>query len=140
MFNRSFIRAVLVGALARLGATQNPIIPIYREREVGFIATDPTRVPPLANPPFAATAHAGRAKGDVARSADLAQREGAGDLLGEEHLDVLADAHSIRARGWPGQADLGLHRVERDGVAHRRGEAAARPVRARQLQARRREV
>jgi cyclohexanecarboxylate-CoA ligase len=27
----------LVGALARLGALQNPIIPIYREREVGFI-------------------------------------------------------------------------------------------------------
>jgi acyl-CoA synthetase (AMP-forming)/AMP-acid ligase II len=29
---------VLVGALARLGAIQNPILPIYREREVGFIA------------------------------------------------------------------------------------------------------
>ena len=29
---------VLVGALARLGAVQNPILPIYREREVGFIA------------------------------------------------------------------------------------------------------
>ncbi len=28
---------VLVGALARLGAVQNPIIPIYREREVGFV-------------------------------------------------------------------------------------------------------
>ncbi len=28
----------LVGALARLRATQNPIIPIYREREAGFIA------------------------------------------------------------------------------------------------------
>jgi len=28
---------VLVGALARLGARQNPIIPIYRSREVGFI-------------------------------------------------------------------------------------------------------
>lgn len=28
---------VLVGALARLGARQNPILPIYREREVGFI-------------------------------------------------------------------------------------------------------
>jgi acyl-CoA synthetase (AMP-forming)/AMP-acid ligase II len=27
---------VLVGALARLGATQNPILHIYREREVGF--------------------------------------------------------------------------------------------------------
>ncbi len=28
---------VLIAALARLGATQNPIIPIYRDREVGFI-------------------------------------------------------------------------------------------------------
>lgn len=30
--------AVLVGALARLGAVQNPMLPIYREREVRFIA------------------------------------------------------------------------------------------------------
>jgi acyl-CoA synthetase (AMP-forming)/AMP-acid ligase II len=30
--------AVLVGALARLGARQNPMLPIYRAREVGFIA------------------------------------------------------------------------------------------------------
>ncbi|MEZ5169375.1 MAG: AMP-binding protein [Acidimicrobiia bacterium] len=29
--------AVLVAALARLGAVQNPMLPIYREREVGFI-------------------------------------------------------------------------------------------------------
>jgi cyclohexanecarboxylate-CoA ligase len=29
---------VLIGALARLGAVQNPILPIYRRREVGFIA------------------------------------------------------------------------------------------------------
>jgi acyl-CoA synthetase (AMP-forming)/AMP-acid ligase II len=28
---------VLVGALARLGAVQNPILPIYRHREVGFV-------------------------------------------------------------------------------------------------------
>jgi cyclohexanecarboxylate-CoA ligase len=28
---------VLVAALARLGATQNPILPIYRSREVGFV-------------------------------------------------------------------------------------------------------
>ena len=30
---------VLVGALCRLGARQNPLIPIYRHREVGFIAS-----------------------------------------------------------------------------------------------------
>ncbi|MEX2538602.1 MAG: AMP-binding protein [Actinomycetota bacterium] len=29
---------VLVGALCRLGAIQNPVLPIYRDREVGFIA------------------------------------------------------------------------------------------------------
>ncbi len=28
---------VLIGALARLGAVQNPILPIYRQREVGFV-------------------------------------------------------------------------------------------------------
>ncbi|HVV35958.1 MAG TPA: AMP-binding protein [Acidimicrobiales bacterium] len=28
---------VLVGALARVGAVQNPILPIYRQREVGFV-------------------------------------------------------------------------------------------------------
>jgi non-ribosomal peptide synthetase component E (peptide arylation enzyme) len=30
--------AVLIGAWARLGVVQNPIIPVYRHREVGFIA------------------------------------------------------------------------------------------------------
>src|SRR5438105_3686215 len=30
--------AVLVGALCRLGAVQNPMLPIYRAREIGFIA------------------------------------------------------------------------------------------------------
>src|SRR5262249_34900360 len=29
---------VLVAAAARLGAVQNPLLPIYREREIGFIA------------------------------------------------------------------------------------------------------
>ena len=29
---------VLCGALARLGAVQNPILPSYREREIGFVA------------------------------------------------------------------------------------------------------
>jgi len=32
--------AVLVGALARLGAVQNPMLPIYRYREVSFIAKE----------------------------------------------------------------------------------------------------
>jgi cyclohexanecarboxylate-CoA ligase len=33
-----FEALVLAGALARLGAVQNPILPIYRQREVAFIA------------------------------------------------------------------------------------------------------
>jgi acyl-CoA synthetase (AMP-forming)/AMP-acid ligase II len=33
----SFESAILMGALARLGARQNPILPIYGEREIGFI-------------------------------------------------------------------------------------------------------
>jgi acyl-CoA synthetase (AMP-forming)/AMP-acid ligase II len=32
-----FEALVLTGALARLGAVQNPVLPIYRQREVGFI-------------------------------------------------------------------------------------------------------
>ncbi len=32
-----FESAVLVAALSRLGAIQNPILPIYRQREVGFV-------------------------------------------------------------------------------------------------------
>jgi cyclohexanecarboxylate-CoA ligase len=32
-----FESMLLVGALARLGAVQNPILPIYRQREVGFV-------------------------------------------------------------------------------------------------------
>ncbi|MGD9704708.1 MAG: class I adenylate-forming enzyme family protein [Acidimicrobiia bacterium] len=33
-----FEALVLAGALSRLGAVQNPILPIYRQREIGFIA------------------------------------------------------------------------------------------------------
>jgi cyclohexanecarboxylate-CoA ligase len=37
---------VLMGALRRLGAVQNPILPIYREREVGFVVeqAEPARL------------------------------------------------------------------------------------------------
>ena len=49
-----------------IGCLPDPkLLATWNEREVALIATNPTRVPPLANPPFAATAHAGRAKGDV---------------------------------------------------------------------------
>jgi formamidase len=41
------------------------MLDMWNKREGDFIATDPNRVPALAVPPFAATAHAGAAKGDV---------------------------------------------------------------------------
>ena len=41
------------------------LLDTWNKREVDFIATNLTRVQPLANPPFPATAHAGTAKGDV---------------------------------------------------------------------------
>src|SRR4051812_1952011 len=41
------------------------LLDTWNAREIDFISTQPKRVPPLANPPFAATAHAGKAKGDV---------------------------------------------------------------------------
>ena len=41
---------LLCGALARLGAVQNPILPIYRERETGFIL-DQTRARLFCVPP-----------------------------------------------------------------------------------------
>ena len=41
------------------------MLDMWNEREVDFIATQPDRVPPLANPPFAATAHLGKLTGDA---------------------------------------------------------------------------
>ena len=37
----------------------------WNRREVGLIATEPDRVPPLANPPFSPTAHMGKLQGDA---------------------------------------------------------------------------
>jgi hypothetical protein len=49
-----------------IGCLPDPkLLAKWNERETALIATNPTRVPGLANPPFAPTAHAGRAKGDV---------------------------------------------------------------------------
>ncbi|MDC0292386.1 AMP-binding protein [Candidatus Binatia bacterium] len=50
-----FESMILVGALARLGAVQNPILPIYRHKEVGFIASQfgtKLLILPPANPKF----------------------------------------------------------------------------------------
>lgn len=41
----------------------------WNEREQALIDTDPTRVPGLANPPFAATAHMGKLTGDARNAA-----------------------------------------------------------------------
>ena len=58
------------------------MLDIWNEREVGFIATKPDRVPPLANPPFAKTAHMGKLKGE---SRDKAAAEGARTVPPREH-------------------------------------------------------
>ena len=54
----------------------------WNKREAELIATDPDRVPGLANPPFAATAHCGKAQGDVA---DRVAAEGARTVPPREH-------------------------------------------------------
>ena len=49
-----------------IGCLPDPkLLAKWNERETALIATNPTRVPGLANPPFAPTAHAGQAKGDA---------------------------------------------------------------------------
>ncbi len=49
-----------------IGCLPDPkLLATWNERETALIATNPTRVPGLANPPFAPTAHAGRAKGEA---------------------------------------------------------------------------
>jgi formamidase len=59
-----------------------PLLETWNKREAGLIATDPARVPPLANPPFASTAHMGRLKG-AAR--DAAAATGARTVPPREH-------------------------------------------------------
>ncbi len=54
----------------------------WNKREAELIATDPNRVPGLANPPFAATAHCGKAQGEVAKKVAA---EGARTVPPREH-------------------------------------------------------
>ncbi|WP_068637943.1 formamidase [Thauera butanivorans] len=54
----------------------------WNEREVDFIATQPDRVPPLANPPAPRTAHMGKLKGEAR---DKAAAEGARTVPPREH-------------------------------------------------------
>ena len=59
-----------------------PLLETWNTRERGLIATDPNRVPGLANPPFGPTAHMGRLKGDAHAAAAL---EGARTVPPREH-------------------------------------------------------
>jgi len=54
----------------------------WNEREAGLIATDPYRVPGLANPPFAPTAHMGKLQGEAR---DQAAATGARTVPPREH-------------------------------------------------------
>ncbi|MBJ9658983.1 formamidase [Burkholderia gladioli] len=66
-----------------IGCLPDPkLLETWNARETGLIATYPERVPPLANPPFAATAHMGSLSGDAkARAA----AEGARTVPPREH-------------------------------------------------------
>ncbi|MHB1304897.1 MAG: formamidase [Acidiphilium sp.] len=66
-----------------IGCLPDPkLLETWNRREVDFIATNPTRVPPLANAPFAGTAHMGRLQG-AAR--DAAAATGARTVPPREH-------------------------------------------------------
>ena len=53
-----------------IGCLPDPkLLETWNRRETGLIATNPTRVPPLANAPFAPTAHMGRLKGEAKAAA-----------------------------------------------------------------------
>ncbi|WP_204329020.1 acetamidase/formamidase family protein, partial [Proteus mirabilis] len=66
-----------------IGCLPDPkMLKMWNEREMALIETNPTRVPGLANPPFAATAHAGKATGDTRAKIGL---EGARTVPPREH-------------------------------------------------------
>ncbi len=66
-----------------IGCLPDPsLLAKWNERETGLIATEPDRVPPLANAPFAGTAHMGRLIGDAKAKAAA---EGARTVPPREH-------------------------------------------------------
>ncbi|HET9112940.1 MAG TPA: formamidase [Burkholderiales bacterium] len=67
----------LIGCLPDAG-----LLAKWNERETGLIATDPGRVPPLANPPFATGAHMGKLAGEARAKAGA---EGARTIPPREH-------------------------------------------------------
>ncbi len=58
------------------------LLETWNAREIGLIKSNPTRVPPLANPPFEATAHMGRLTGEAKAAAAA---EGARTVPPREH-------------------------------------------------------
>ncbi len=58
------------------------LLETWNKREVDFISTNPTRVPPLANAPFAKTAHCGKATG---AAKEKVAAEGARTVPPREH-------------------------------------------------------
>jgi len=79
-----------------IGCLPDPkLLATWNERETALIATNPTRVPGLANPPFGPTAHMGRLKGDAKAKAAA---EGARTVPPREHggnCDIK-DCHAAR--------------------------------------------
>ncbi|MCW8305786.1 acetamidase/formamidase family protein [Acidiphilium sp. PA] len=66
-----------------IGCLPDPsLLATWNKREVDFIATNPTRIPPLANAPFPGTAHMGRLKGEAR---DAAAATGARTVPPREH-------------------------------------------------------
>ena len=66
-----------------IGCLPDPsLLATWNKRETDFIATNPARIPPLANAPFAATAHMGRLKGEAR---DAAAATGARTVPPREH-------------------------------------------------------
>ncbi|MCG5240919.1 formamidase [Azospirillum doebereinerae] len=66
-----------------IGCLPSPdLLAKWNKREQALIDTNPTRVPGLANPPYAPTAHMGRLKGDAR---DKAAAEGARTVPPREH-------------------------------------------------------
>jgi formamidase len=124
-----------------------PMLEAWNKREKALIATNPTRVPGLANPPFAPTAHMGRMQG-AAR--DAAAASGARTVPPREHggnCDIkdlsrgarvyfpvyvkgaglsVGDLHFSQGDGeitfcgaieMPGFIHLGIHSLIKDGMA-----------------------
>src|ERR1700761_3897990 len=66
-----------------IGCLPDPkLLETWNNREIGFIATHPDRVPPLANAPFAPTAHMGKLQGSAR---DAAAATGARTVPPREH-------------------------------------------------------